>query len=129
MRLIKPIFATLQSLAIALAALSAQLQTVRAQELYNPSDSLPQIAAEISDAYGLNTPLFLKVITCESGFNSNAVGDLGTSFGLAQIHLPAHPEITEQEAEDPIFSLKFMADEWRANHESEWTCYTELTKS
>lgn len=37
----------------------------------------------------------------ESGGNPNAVGDNGTSYGIWQIHLPAHPDVTAQCAQDP----------------------------
>ncbi len=35
-------------------------------------------------------------------------GDNGTSFGPYQIHLPAHPDVTQQQAEDPLFSTRYM---------------------
>lgn len=44
----------------------------------------------------------------EGGWNPTAVGDGGTSFGSFQIHLPAHPGVTAQEAEDPTFAAKYM---------------------
>lgn len=44
----------------------------------------------------------------ESGWNPGSVGDQGTSFGGFQIHLPAHPGVTAQEAEDPTFAAKYM---------------------
>ena len=34
----------------------------------------------------------LAIAKCESGLNSNAVGDFGQSIGLFQVHLPAHPQ-------------------------------------
>jgi len=47
----------------------------------------------------------LKAIAIkESGENDMAIGDGGTSFGRFQIHLPAHPEITVEQAQDPEFS-------------------------
>lgn len=44
----------------------------------------------------------------ESGANANSVGDQGTSFGPFQIHLPAHPGVTAQQAQDPQFAVAFM---------------------
>lgn len=44
----------------------------------------------------------------ESSLNPGDVGDQGTSFGPFQIHLPAHPGVTKEQAEDPTFATKFM---------------------
>jgi len=44
----------------------------------------------------------------ESGWNAGAVGDQGTSFGPFQIHLPAHPGVSSQEAENPAWAVNFM---------------------
>lgn len=44
----------------------------------------------------------------ESGWNPGSVGDNGSSFGPFQIHLPAHPGVTAQQAEDPQFAVAFM---------------------
>lgn len=40
------------------------------------------------------------VAMAESGGNPAAVGDEGTSFGLWQIHVPAHPEFDARELVD-----------------------------
>lgn len=62
----------------------------------------------------------------ESTWKADARGDGGTSIGLAQIHLPAHPHITEEEALDAEFSLNFMVDEFKAGNEWKWTCWREI---
>jgi Lysozyme like domain len=41
------------------------------------------------------------IAMAESGGNPNAVGDGGQSYGLWQIYLPAHPNVTPQQAENP----------------------------
>lgn len=41
---------------------------------------------------GLNPNLALAVAKQESGFNPNAIGDGGKSFGIYQIHSPSHPD-------------------------------------
>ena len=42
----------------------------------------------------------VAIAKCESGLRTTAVGDGGKSFGVWQIHLPAHPDITAQQACD-----------------------------
>jgi hypothetical protein len=49
------------------------------------------------------------------------VGEREKSFGPAQIHLPAHPEITKEQASDPDFALNFMA-EHLSKGQDKWTC-------
>lgn len=65
----------------------------------------------------------------ESGWHPNAVGDNGTSFGLVQIHLPAHPNVTREQAENPTFALNFIVDEFLKGNEWKWTCWKVLYKS
>lgn len=49
------------------------------------------------------------------------VGDRENSWGPAQIHLPAHPDITKEEASDPDFALNFMA-EHLSKGQDKWSC-------
>lgn len=44
----------------------------------------------------------------ESGWNPNAVGDSGWSFGPYQIYLKAHPSVTPAQAKDPAWSTNYM---------------------
>lgn len=45
--------------------------------------------------------LAAAVALAESGGVPHAIGDGGTSFGLWQIHVPAHPEYSRSELMDP----------------------------
>lgn len=62
----------------------------------------------------------------ESTWNPGAVGDNGTSFGIVQIHLPAHPNVTKEQALDPTFALNFIVDEFIKGNEWKWTCWKEI---
>lgn len=64
----------------------------------------------------------IETIRCESGFNSKAIGDGGTSYGLVQIHLPAHPHVTKEQATDPEFAIDFILDAWEKGQQRMWTC-------
>lgn len=66
------------------------------------------------------------VIACESSWNPKAAGDSNTSHGLAQIHLPANPNVTRQQAEDVRFALNFIVDKFIDGDEWMWTCYRIL---
>lgn len=76
--------------------------------------------------YGIPATPLIKTLKCESNFNSSAVGDHGTSFGVAQIHLPAHPDITKAEALDPLFAIDWAAHQFSLNHQSMWSCFNML---
>lgn len=59
--------------------------------------------------HGVPENILALIMQAESGWNSRAVGDRGTSFGLAQIHLPAHPGITREAAFNPAFAIDWTA--------------------
>lgn len=48
-----------------------------------------------------NAAIGAAIALAESGGRTDAVGDNGSSFGLWQIHLPAHPDVTQACALDP----------------------------
>lgn len=80
---------------------------------------------EQAERYGRDDAYMAAVIDCES-MGSTTIqsfhrydftdakrgiyeGERERSFGLAQIHLPDHPSVTEEEAKDPAFAINFMA--------------------
>lgn len=50
------------------------------------------------------------------------VGDRERSFGPVQIHEPAHPNTTREQAVDPDFALDFLAENVANGRSSMWTC-------
>lgn len=48
-----------------------------------------------------NAAIGAAIALAESGGRTDAVGDNGSSFGLWQIHLPAHPDVSQACALDP----------------------------
>jgi hypothetical protein len=48
-------------------------------------------------------------------------GSLEKSYGLAQIHLPDHPEISYKEAIDPDFAISYMAE--HLGRDVTWSCH------
>ena len=73
--------------------------------------------------YGTPAQPLIDTLDCESGLHSDRVGDHGTSYGVAQIHLPAHPDISKKQALDPLFSIDFAAKEFAAGNQSMWSCW------
>lgn len=68
----------------------------------------------------------IAVIMCESTWNTQAIGDNGNSFGLAQIHMPSHPEITPSQATDGHFAIDFIVSQWAKGNQWKWSCYRIL---
>jgi hypothetical protein len=84
----------------------------------------------------------VAVIECESQFNPTIqshhvytetnvppgydAGDREQSFGLVQIHLPAHPSISKAQALDPEFAIDFLAKNLHGGRGAMWTCYRHL---
>lgn len=87
-------------------------------------------ASVIIEAYaahnGIPAAPLIATLACESKFNPASVGDHGTSFGVAQIHLPAHPEITKTQALDPLWAIDWTAKEFALGHQGMWSCYRAL---
>lgn len=83
-----------------------------------------------------------QIISCESGWNTTlqsyhrytatnvpkgySIGDREMSFGLVQIHLPAHPTISYEQAIDPRFSADFLAKNIANGHAGMWSCYKQI---
>lgn len=96
--------------------------------------SIEDLIYQAEAKYGLTDDNLYKTLQCESKLNPNARGDYATttagyvptSFGVAQIHLPAHKDITKEEALDPTFAIDWAASEFAAGRAYEWTCYRNM---
>ena len=97
-------------------------------------DELVSMVIQEADADDLNAKHMVAVIGCETmgtwdpsiqsnAYNATDPDHREASFGLVQIHLPAHPEVTLEQAKDPNFAIKWMASEWKAGRAGEWSCY------
>jgi hypothetical protein len=67
-----------------------------------------------------------SVIHCESSGNPKAIGDGGKSYGIVQIYLPAHPDITKEQALDPEWAIDWMARQFSYGNARLWTCWRLL---
>lgn len=85
--------------------------------------------------YNVDPTEMYKVVSCETAntfdpmLQSRVIRKDGTqekSFGLAQIYLPMHPEISKDQATDSDFALDFMAKQFSIGHKRLWSCYTQL---
>lgn len=74
-------------------------------------------------ATGTKAYQMARTIYCESN-NYNIKSYLSEeSYGLIQLHLPSHPDITKEQALNPDFAIHWMADNWS----TKWYAYNRLT--
>lgn len=71
----------------------------------------------------VNVGYALKIAKCESNFNPKAVGDSGKSKGIWQIYSKAHPEISEDQAFDVVWSTEWAMNEMSKGNYNIWTCH------
>lgn len=96
----------------------------------------------VAQNYGVSYYVMEQIINCESGWNYKvaskhryhvgnvprgyAVGDYEQSYGLVQIHLPAHPHVSYEQAVNPEFAIDFLARNLAAGKGRMWSCATQL---
>lgn len=99
------------------------------------TSTIPALIARYASKYGVSRDLMTKLVSCEtSGTFDPAIqsrhiradGTREKSFGLAQIHLPDHEDVTLEQAKDPDFALDFMATHLAAGRLWMWKNCIEL---
>ena len=103
--------------------ISAKVSIAQAPERTLQEYTPQELVHHFAQQYSVDEHQMLVTMSCESRFDPDTIGDHNTSFGLSQIHLPAHPEVTKQQALDKVFATEFMAKEFAKNNKSIWTCY------
>lgn len=110
------------------------LNTAQAASIpYTASTSQEVIYAAAVNA-GIQYQPFYDTLNCESGLDPTVQskfyknGKREQSFGIAQINLPYHPDITKAEALDPVWSITWAAQQFKEGNANLWTCYRELKK-
>ncbi len=112
--------------------LVASLQGFATTTVYT-TPQIMQIIVSAAKENGLNSDHFLSVAQCESGLNPtiqsgyfDKKGIQERSFGLWQIDLDAHPEITLEEANNPVWSTEYASQEWKNDRYKQWECWSLL---
>ena len=96
-------------------------------------EALIHFAEAKANEYKINSKLFIATLKCESNFYSiqsripkkGAPNGREDSWGVAQIHLPAHPSVTREQALDPYFAINWAAEKFKKNPRI-WTCFRGL---
>ena len=104
------------------------------------TERVEEIFKEAARKYGVSEEKILTTMRCESrggisdiqsehlySFSNPAkgiyIGEREMSHGASQIHLPDHPHVTLEQANDPYFAAEFMAKAFAEGHAYWWTCY------
>src|SRR5690242_5237369 len=89
------------------------VQHAEAASITFSTSTLQAFASSTAAAAGLDPVRFQAVINCESGWNPDAIGDDGTSIGIAQVHYPSRDwRISTSTALNPFQAISVMADAW-----------------
>ena len=91
-----------------------------------PAPEILSLIYEKAALYGASSTVMYEVVKGESGFQTCIPGDNHQSWGLVQIHLPSHPEITKEMACDPDFALDFLAKQLAQGNGRLWTVWRGL---
>lgn len=84
------------------------------------------LIARYASEFGVSETQMAQTIQCESQGFSGAIGDHGMSYGIAQIHLPAHPDISKEEALNKEWSIRWMAQQFSLNKQQMWSCWRSI---
>lgn len=81
------------------------------------------LTATKAAVYGVNPQVAIYIIDKESSGNPDAIGDHGLSRGLVQINKKYHPEISDEEAFDPLWSINYLIQSLSKGMCGQWsTC-------
>lgn len=116
--------------------------TITDKDYWRGDKKLRRLIYKAADHYKVSATTMMAIINCESQYSVSIqsqhtyhagnvpkgykVGDREQSFGLVQIHLPAHPSVTKEQAVDPHFAVDFLAKNMSAGRASMWSCYKTI---
>ena len=99
---------------------NAQAETMTSKEL----------VSYFADKYDVSQETMIRIINCENAEWNPALqsriikkGKREESWGLVQIHLLSHPEITKEQATDASFSIEFLAKYLSLEKGKMWSCF------
>ena len=81
------------------------------------------IIRKVADKEGVDPDLAVRVAKCESNLNEKAINinaDGSQDRGLFQINDKYHPEVSDEEAFNPIFATEFFCKAFKAGNLSWW---------
>jgi len=97
-------------------------------EIVNPTELTIEGQIDYySELYSVDKSIITKVIQCESRFNPLAHNPNGEdSWGLVQINLDSHPEITKEQAINTNFSINYLAENISNGKGKMWSSFRAI---
>lgn len=124
---IKGLILWLIAWSLAMVFLPLKRSKAEAPELPQKEWTKQEIKSSINEyakQYKVSADVMNKVVSCESTYNPETIGDGGKSYGLVQIHMGYWgKEITPEMARNPDFALDFLAEKLSQGKGHLWTCY------
>jgi hypothetical protein len=91
-----------------------------------PEPTLKELVFSIADEYGVSHEVIDNLIESESNWNPNAVNEKTGDYGLVQINLASWPDVTKEQALDPLWSARWAIEKLSEGQEHYWVvcnCY------
>lgn len=87
-------------------------------------ETIPEKITYYSELYNVSEVQMTRIIKCESSFRPSAtnITKWESSYGLVQINLKAHKNITIEQATDPDFAINFLAENLSQGRSYMWSC-------
>lgn len=105
-------------------------------------EEVSKIIEKNSTKYHVKFNSLLQTIICESPKSDDGLfdpsgqseftdeaGKREESYGITEINLPSHPDITKEQATDAEWSIEWMTQQFAAGKASMWTCWRDLKAS
>jgi len=92
-------------------------------QILENENNIENLIRSIAKAELVDPDLAIRVARCESNLNPNAINinkDGSKDRGLYQINSKWHPEVSDEEAFDPVFSIKFFCKAYKEGHLDWW---------
>lgn len=85
------------------------------------------LIAYYANEYQVSAYQLEKTLFCESSLNPNAknITSRERSYGVAQINLMAHKNITIEQATNPQFAIEWTAKQFAKGNAKIWTCWVK----
>jgi len=106
------------------AATSTQTTSIP-RSTSSSKEAIVELINSAAIRHGIDQHLFLETAKCESSLRPHVLGDGGESYGLWQIHLKSHPDVSTEQALDPVWATEWSAVKFKKDP-TIWTCYRSL---
>lgn len=122
-----PLILSLLTIQLTLAGMS--LDAMQAQAATMTAADYKEYAVFAAEKNGIDAEQFTATLQCESSWRPTKQsefyknGKREESYGIAQINLPMHLDVTYDQATDGAWSIDWAAKQFRAGNQKWWTCW------